>query len=260
MSVNHGYMKNNQKQWFYDRTRSGAMLSGIAKGGLLIISFLFFLDGIVYSQEPVVVTTVQKPAEKKDTLTVAGETPAIPVKDTVPVAKETNTALLNELVLKSNSVVTFDKISIGLGIGQDYGGFGGSFLYYPQRNFGLFFGIGYNLAYVGYNLGIKSRIALGSSTSHVLLSFLAMYGYNAVIRVQDYHDLNKVFYGATIGAGVDVKPFRYSDDYISMSLFVPLRSSEVDDYMDYLKNVYYVEFEQGLSPVTFSIGYRIVFQ
>ena len=104
----------------------------------------------------------------------------------LPFQKETNTALLNELVLKTNSVVTFDKISVGLGIGQDYGGFGGSFLYYPQRNFGLFGGIGYNLASVGYNLGIKSRIAIGSSTSHVLLSFLAMYGYNAVIRVLDY--------------------------------------------------------------------------
>ena len=113
---------------------------------------------------------------------------------------------------------------------------------------------------MGYNLGIKSRIALGSSTSHVLLSFMAMYGYNAVIRVQDYRDLNKVFYGATIGAGVDFKPFRYSDDYISLSLFVPLRSSEVQDYVDYLEQVYNVVFEQGLIPVTFSFGYRIVFQ
>jgi hypothetical protein len=69
-----------------------------------------------------------------------------------------------------------------------------------------------------------------------------------------------VFYGATIGAGVDLKPFRNSDDYISISLFVPLRSSEVQDYMDYLEQVYYVEFEQGLFPVTFSFGYRIVFQ
>jgi hypothetical protein len=217
---------------------------------------------MVYSQEPVVVTTVKKPAqtENRDSLAVAGETPAKPVQDTVPAAKETNTALLNELVLKTNSVVTFDKISIGLGIGQDYGGFGGNFLYYPQRNFGLFFGIGYNLAGVGYNLGVKSRIALGSSSSHVLLSFMAMYGYNAVIRVEDYQDLNKVFYGPTIGAGVDFKPFRYSDDYISMSLFVPLRSSEVQDYADYLEQVYNVVFEQGLIPVTFSFGYRIVFQ
>ena len=255
-------MKNTQEQRFSDCHRSDASLLCGAKHFILFASFLFVLSGIAHSQEPVVVTTVKKPAEtgKKDSLTIAGETPPKPVQDTVHAAKETNTALLNELVLKANSVVTFDKFSIGLGIGQDYGGFGGNFLYYPQKNFGLFFGIGYNLASVGYNLGIKSRIAVGSSTSRVLLSFLAMYGYNAVIRVQDYRDLNKVFYGATIGAGVDFKPFRYSDDYISMSLFVPLRSSEVQDYMDYLNWTYGVEFEQGLSPVTFSIGYRIVFQ
>jgi len=255
-------MKNTHPQGLPAGNRSGAPAHCGVKHFILTALFLFLLDGIICSQEPVVVTTVTKPAEreKRDSLTVTGEVPEKPVQDTASVKKETNTALLNELVLKVNSVVTFDKISLGLGIGQDYGGFGGNFLYYPQRNFGLFCGVGYNLANVGYNLGIKSRVAIGSSTSHLLLSFLAMYGYNAVIRVQDYRELNKVYYGATVGAGLDFKPFRYSDDYISIILFVPLRSSEVKDYMDYLEQVYNVEFEGGLSPVTLSFGYRIVFQ
>jgi hypothetical protein len=229
---------------------------------ILIASVLLFINGIVFSQEPMVVTTVQKPAEteKKDSLTVSEETPAIHVQDTASVKKETNSALLNELVLQTNSVITFDKLSVGLGIGQDFGGFGGNILYYPQRNFGLFCGIGYNLASVGYNLGIKSRVAIGSSSSHLLISALAMYGYNAVIRVADMRELNKVFYGATVGVGLDYKPFEYSDDYISVSLFVPFRSSEVQDYMDYLEQVYGMVFEQGLFPISFSFGYRIVFQ
>ena len=92
----------------------------------------------------------------------------------------------------------------------------------------------------------------------LLLSALAMYGYNAVIKVADMSELNKVFYGATVGVGVDYKPLKYSDDYITVSLFVPFRSSEVQDYMDYLKQAYNVEFEQGLFPVSFSVGYRIV--
>ncbi len=255
-------MKNIQKQCYVDRFGSGiSSLCGM-KSFILFASFLLFLNGIAFSQEPVVVTTVTKPAEteKVDSLTVSEETQAIPVQDTSSVPKTTNTELLNELVLQTNSVVTFDKLSVGLGIGQDYGGFGGNILYYPQRNFGLFCGIGYNLASVGYNLGIKSRIAIGSSTSHVLLSLLAMYGYNAVIRVTDYKELNKVYYGATLGAGLDFKPFKYSDDYISVSLFVPFRSSEVQEYMDYLEQVYGAVFEQGLFPITFSVGYRIVFQ
>jgi hypothetical protein len=255
-------MKNIQKQGLIYRSGSGISLFCGMKRLILFASFLFFLNVIVFSQEPVVVTTVKKPAEteKKDSLTVSEETPVIPVQDTASVPEATNTELLNELVLQTNSVITFDKLSVGLGIGQDYGGFGGNILYYPQRNFGLFCGLGYNLAGVGYNLGIKSRIAIGSSSSHMLLSVLAMYGYNAVIRVADMGELNKVFYGATVGVGLDYKPFEYSDDYISVSLFVPFRSSEVQDYMDYLEQVYGVVFEQGLFPVTFSFGYRIVFQ
>jgi hypothetical protein len=229
---------------------------------ILIASFTLFINGIVFSQEPVIVTTVNKPAvtEKPDSLPAAGETPAKLPQDTAAVAKETNSALLKELVLQSNSVITFDKLSVGLGIGQDFGGVGGNILYYPQRNVGLFCGIGYNLAGVGFNLGVKSRIAIGSSKSHVMLYALAMYGYNAVVKVADIPRLNKVFYGPTIGAGLDFKPLKYSDDYVSVSLFLPLRSSEVQEYMDYLGQAYSVVFEQGLFPVTFSIGYRIVFQ
>jgi hypothetical protein len=255
-------MKSIQKQCFVYRFGSGISSFCGVKHFILIASFLLFLNGIVFSQETVVVTTVQKPAEteKKDSLTVSEESPAKTVQDTASIAKETNSALLNELVLQTNSVITFDKLSVGLGIGQDFGGFGGNILYYPQRNFGLFCGIGYNLAGVGYNLGIKSRIALGSSTSHLLLSALAMYGYNAVIKVADMRELNKIFYGATVGVGLDYKPFEYSDDYISVSLFVPFRSSEVQEYMDYLEQVYGAVFEQGLFPITFSVGYRIVFQ
>jgi len=229
---------------------------------ILIASFTLFINGIAFSQEPVVVTTVSRPAvtEKPDSLPAAVETPAKISQDTAAVAEETNSALLKELVLQTNSVITFDKFSIGFGLGQDYGGVGGNLLYYPQRNVGLFCGLGYNLAGVGFNLGVKSRIGIGSSKSHVMLYALAMYGYNAVVKVSNAPNLNKVFYGPTVGAGLDFKPMKYSDDYVSVSLFVPLRSSEVQEYMDYLEQAYNVEFEQGLFPVTFSIGYRIVFQ
>ena len=87
-----------------------------------------------------VVTTVSKPAEteKKDSLTVAGEIPAKPVQDTASVEKEKNRELLNELVLQTNTVVTFDKFSLGLGIGQDYGGFGGKHPVLPAEEYRTF--------------------------------------------------------------------------------------------------------------------------
>jgi hypothetical protein len=127
-------MKSIQKQCFVYRFGSGISSFCGVKHFILIASFLLFLNGIVFSQETVVVTTVQKPAEteKKDSLTVSEESPAKTVQDTASIAKETNSALLNELVLQTNSVITFDKLSVGLGIGQDFGGFGGNILYYPR--------------------------------------------------------------------------------------------------------------------------------
>ena len=229
---------------------------------ILIASILLFINGIAFSQEPVVVTTVNKPVEtnQKADMPPARETPVKPVQDTTAYARGKNNGLLNGIVLHSNSIVSFDKTSIGLGLGLDYGGFGGNLLYYPQKNIGLFCGIGYNLVKVGFNLGIKSRIPLGSSTNHISLSALAMYGYNAVIKVEDHKELNKVFYGFTLGAGVDLRPWRFSDDYMTLAILVPFRGSEVRDYIDNLKYAYSVVFENELFPVAISIGYRIVFE
>lgn len=229
---------------------------------ILIASITLFINGVAFSQEPLVVTTVNNPAERnqKADIPLAREIPAKPVKDTTSYARVNNNGLLNGIVLHSNSIVSFDKTSIGLGLGLDYGGFGGNLLYYPQKNIGLFCGIGYNLVKVGFNLGIKSRIPLGSSTNHISLSALAMYGYNAVIKVEDHKELNKVFYGFTLGAGVDLRPWRFSDDYMTLAILVPFRGSEVRDYIDNLKYAYSVVFENELFPVAISIGYRIVFE
>jgi hypothetical protein len=41
---------------------------------------------------------------------------------------------------------TSDVFTLGLGFGQDYGGFGGNITVYPQKNIGLFVGFGDALA------------------------------------------------------------------------------------------------------------------
>ena len=48
-----------------------------------------------------------------------------------------------------------DILFLGLGAGLDYGGFGGSILFYPQRNFGFFAGAAYAIAGLGFNAGAK---------------------------------------------------------------------------------------------------------
>ncbi len=67
----------------------------------------------------------------------------------------------DELYSKSN----FYKTSIGIGLGMDYGGIGGSLLFYPQTNIGLFGGVGYAFAGLGYNVGVKIRLITENHTS-----------------------------------------------------------------------------------------------
>lgn len=151
-----------------------------------------------------------------------------------------------------------DKFSLGLGLGMDYGGIGGSLLVYPQRNIGLFCGVGYAFAGAGYNVGAKFRIVSEQSTSAVTPYLLAMYGYNAAIAVKDGEEFNKLFYGVTFGAGIDYRSSRSSSGYWTFALLIPIRSSDVQPYIDDLKNFHGVEFKNDLLPIGISVGYRFI--
>lgn len=149
-----------------------------------------------------------------------------------------------------------DKASIGLGMGLDFGGFGANILAYPQKNIGIFGGLGYALAGVGFNVGAKLRLASNSVKSKISTYGLIMYGYNASISVKNATELNKLFYGPSVGIGFDTKPHPSTGNYWSIALLVPFRSSDVDNYIDDLKQNHGVEFDNELIPVAFTIGYR----
>lgn len=158
---------------------------------------------------------------------------------------------------QSNETLTLDKISLGIGMGLDYGGIiGGNLTVYPHRNIGLFGGVGYALTGMGYNIGTKIRFIKENSESVVHPYITGMYGYNAVIKVKDASEFDKIFYGPTLGFGFD---FHSSDKgYFSIALLIPIRSSEVNDYIDDLKNKHGVEFKNNLLPIAISLGYKIV--
>lgn len=151
-----------------------------------------------------------------------------------------------------------DKVSLGLGLGMDFGGIGGNLLFYPQRNIGIFGGLGFAYAGTGYNVGIKLRTASSDSTARVVPYGLLMYGYNAAIVVTNATDLNKIFYGPSLGFGLDYKSHLSKKSYWTIALIIPIRGSEVDDYMEDLKDNHGVEFKNDLLPVSFTIGYRII--
>lgn len=148
----------------------------------------------------------------------------------------------------------YETVSLGLGTGFDYGGFGGNLTVYPQKNIGLFGGAGYAIAGLGYNLGVKFRVV---SRRHFTPYAVAMYGYNAAVAVTNASQYNKLFYGPSFGAGFDVGSHHVNGGYFSFAILVPIRSADVNNYIDYLKNSG-VTFNNNLIPIGFSIGYRFV--
>ena len=130
-----------------------------------------------------------------------------------------------------------DKVSIDIGGGLDFGGLGGNIIYYPIQNIGLFGGVGYAFAGAGYNVGLKYRYISDKSTSKINPYGLLMYGYNAAIAVLNAEQYNKLFYGPTLGVGIDFHRKPINKGYWSFALLIPFRKSEVKEYMDDLENM-----------------------
>ena len=148
-----------------------------------------------------------------------------------------------------------DKLSVGIGFGLDNGGIGASLHYYFQKNIGIFVGVGDALINVGYNAGIKFRIISDEVKPSINPYFIGMYGYNTVIKVKNLPAYNKMFYGPSVGFGLDIRP-NYKNNYFSIAILLPIRGSEVSDYINNLESME-TEFKYGLLPIAVSLSYRI---
>lgn len=164
--------------------------------------------------------------------------------------------MVSQLNGQTNASSDVDNAAVGLGFGLDYGGMGVNISAYPMKDFGVFIGVGYALAGVGVNGGAKLRFAVNRPSPKVTPYLIAMYGYNAAIVVTNQASLNKLFYGFSAGAGIDIRPRKHPAGYWSLGVIVPFRSSKVDAYFDDLKYNHGVEFQNELFPVAFSIGYK----
>jgi hypothetical protein len=147
------------------------------------------------------------------------------------------------------------KGDFGVGIGLDYGGLGGRITYLPVKRLGLFFAGGYAFAGFGYNAGFHLRAAPDKR-----VSFIAnlMYGYNAAIQVSGAPQFDKLYYGASITAGVMLRSRRDENNFFTIELGVPFRSQAFDNDYTSLRNNPSVRMGP-VSPVTFSLGYHFGF-
>jgi hypothetical protein len=146
------------------------------------------------------------------------------------------------------------KQNFGLGIGIDYGGFGGRFTYLPAQKIGLFAAVGYNLVGIGFNGGVTYKF---NPSKRVTPALGAMYGYNGVIKIEDGSESSSTYYGPSFCFGVELKNRRNANNYWNIELVLPIRSSEFGDEIDRLKAIGYNVTEP--LPISISIGYHFGF-
>jgi hypothetical protein len=177
----------------------------------------------------------------------------------IPASSET-WSQIDSITQRSSAVQvsTLDKATLGLGLGMDYGGVGANFLIYPNKSIGLFGGVGYAIAGAGFNAGLKYRFLPKKQKASLVPYVLAMYGYNAAVAVSNMSDLNKIYYGPTLGIGIDLRASLKKKNYWTFALLIPIRDPAVNDYIDNLEDNMGVDFTSKLIPIGISIGYRII--
>jgi len=143
--------------------------------------------------------------------------------------------------------------NLGLGLGIDYGGFGAQVQCRPAPPLVMFAAGGYALAGFGYNVGAQGRI-LPMAKWCPFVS--AMYGYNAVIVVQGASGYNQLYYGPSVGAGVEVHRRDNPDNFWRLELILPFRPQEFQDDMDALKKNPLIDIRSEPPPFSFSVAFH----
>lgn len=157
-----------------------------------------------------------------------------------------------------SDTVPVDRLAVGVGAGYDFGGYGANATYYFTESFGVFAGGGYTPAGVGYNAGIKLRAVFNKQATPVMPFITAMYGYYAAIAPKDLAYLNKMFYGITVGGGVDFRPKNSKFGYITATLLFPIRTPDAQQYINNVNNFQDAGYKGKLHVLNGSIGYKFI--
>jgi hypothetical protein len=147
--------------------------------------------------------------------------------------------------------------AVGFGVGLDYGGYGANVLVHFTPSIGIFGGFGNALIDFGYNVGIKAGLIPNKRTPANVFACL-MYGYNTIIKVSGASQYNKIFYGFSLGGGLDFRIRKKALGYFNITLFYPIRGDDVKNYIDDLNNNHNVKGENDLFPLAGSFGYHFV--
>jgi hypothetical protein len=180
--------------------------------------------------------------------------------------------------------VLFDKASLGIGLGMDYGSIGANLIIYPRKYLGLFAGIGIitglnplfsnSTNYVVgpvFNVGTKFRLVFNDTPRKLTPFALVMYGYNASVYYTNIHlhllsgaqtteeNYNRIFYGPTLGIGFDYRSNTTRRSYLTVAFLIPIRNnSEINIYINDLNSNHGADEKNNFLPVELSIGYKLI--
>jgi hypothetical protein len=143
-------------------------------------------------------------------------------------------------------------VTKAIGMGLDYGGIVGfKVTVNLHDNVGIFGGVGWVFG-LGYNVGAKISFAPKSKINPYIQ---AMYGNNARVVILDDSELNKIYYGGTVGFGFDFKLANRNECW-SVGLQMSSSTGEAQRYMDYLEDERIAEFKNDISPILITVGYK----
>jgi hypothetical protein len=141
--------------------------------------------------------------------------------------------------------------ALGAGFGLPYGGLGAKMSVNPTDQFVLFAGAGYNLVGFGSNFGAQYILPSKRRTEFFLTG---MYGYNAVIIVEEADFYNVSFNGVTAGLGFRVNSLRNEGAFWDFGLLVPARSKDFKTFWEFINNTFQDTIDPF--PVLFYFGYN----
>ncbi len=150
------------------------------------------------------------------------------------------------------------QFDLGFGLGMDYGGLIGAQMgYSPIKYLDLFGSIGYALINVGWEFGVRGYF-VSKTKKHTFRPYgKAMYGYNAVIVIEGASEYNKIYYGPTVGAGVELRFGREKVHGFNIDINVPIRSDKFNtDFNELNNNPNITEMGKPL-PIAISMGYHM---
>ena len=164
------------------------------------------------------------------------------------------------ILIKSAPVAVHVWGDAGAGFGLDYGGLIGARAdFYPIPYLAVFGAVGWEMIGIGWNTGVLARLIPADGMHGVRPYFKAMYGVNAVTQVDGKAGYDAMYYGLSIGFGLETRFGRSKRSGINFDLNFPFRSPEYFSTLNRMLNDPSLEMKNTPLPITISLGYVVEF-